>query len=200
MFYLSRSEQIALFALIALLLGGCGLLIYARGQHAAASGSGQPLFAPVAAETAASGEVVVHVTGAVSRPGVYHLPAGSRIADALDRAGGATPQAELTVLNLAARLQDGAQITVPVQGQVQAPERATPAAPSAGGRLSLNRATAAELESLPGIGPVYAQRIIAYREQKMRQEGHGFESVDELLNIAGIGPKRLAALRDCVVP
>jgi len=200
MFYLSRSEQIALFVLIALVLGGAGLLTYARGQHAAQRGAEEPLFVPGPAESPPAGEVAVHVLGAVVRPGLYRFPAGSRIADALDRAGGPTSQADLAALNLAARLQDGEQIMVPAQGQPRpAPGHALPG-PAPQRRISLNTASAAELDSLPGIGPVYAQRIIAYREQKMRQEGHGFQSVDELLDIPGIGPKRLAALRDYVVP
>jgi competence protein ComEA len=199
MLYLSRCEQIALALLIALLLGGAGLFTYARGQHASQGDSNTPIFVPAPQHQAAAVEVTVHVLGAVLQPGVYRLPPGSRIANAIERAGGATPDADLAILNQAAPLQDGIQIMVPKQGAQHAPAtRSSPGAPP--GPISLNAATAAQLESLPGIGPTYAQHIIAYRDQKMRQQGCGFQSVDELLNIHGIGPKRLAALRDYVVP
>jgi competence protein ComEA len=107
-----------------------------------------------------------------------------------------TGQADRECLDLSARVRDGEEILVPYQ----VPAGARKGLPFSHETISLNRASRQELESLPGIGPVYAERIIAYRGRKMREEGKGFESTDELLNIPGIGPRRFAAVRDLVVP
>lgn len=138
-----------------------------------------------------SGVVVVDVAGKVRRPGVVTLPAGSRVVDALRRAGGARPHADLTALNLAAVLTDGQQVLVGVRGAAAG----TPSAAAASGEapagplVDLNAASQDELESLPGVGPVTAQRILAWRT------AHGvFSSLDELLEVDGIGPKTLAEL------
>ena len=138
--------------------------------------------------------LVVDVVGAVRRPGLYRLPQGSRIADAVARAGGATAKAELALVNLAAPLADGTQIVVPARPQVGAAAPAiAPGAPT--GPVHLNSATLEQLDALPGVGPVTAQKILDYRQQ------HGaFSSVDELDAIPGIGPKRLDQLRDLVAP
>lgn len=193
MFYLSRGEQVALFALLCLLLAGAGLYTYARGRHGAAERGEQPLFVP-APEAAGSREVLVHVSGSVAAPGLYRLPEGSRVVDALEQAGGATAQADMDAVNLAAAVRDGDKLYVPAEGEAIHP----PARTGGRGLISLSDATPEELERLPGIGPVYARRIVSYREAKKEREGHGFESVDELLNVDGIGPRRLAAIRDLV--
>jgi competence protein ComEA len=144
-----------------------------------------------------SSRVVVDVVGAVRRPGLYRLPQGSRIADAVTRAGGATPKADLAQVNLAAPLADGEQVVVPKRGAVAGPASsgggATPGAPSA--PVQLSTATLEQLDTLPGVGPVTAQKILDYREK------HGaFSSVDALDAVPGIGPKRLEQLRELVVP
>jgi competence protein ComEA len=143
--------------------------------------------------------VVVDVVGAVRQPGLYRLPQGSRIADAVARAGGTTGKAELAQVNLAAPLADGEQVVVPKRGAAGAT-----AAPSGSGAgtgagptapVQLSTATLEQLETLPGIGPVMAQKILDYRTK------HGaFSSADELDAVSGIGPKRLDQLRDLVVP
>ena len=144
-----------------------------------------------------SSRVVVDVVGAVRRPGLYRLPQGSRIADAVTRAGGATPKADLAQVNLAAPLADGEQVVVPKRGALAGPASsgggATPGAPSA--PVQLSTATLEQLDTLPGVGPVTAQKILDYREK------HGaFSSVDALDAVPGIGPKRLEQLRELVVP
>jgi competence protein ComEA len=138
--------------------------------------------------------LVVDVVGAVRRPGLYRLPQGSRIADAVARAGGATRHADVALVNLAAPLADGTQVVVPVRSSVAA--GAGPASPSASaGPVHLNSATLDQLDALPGVGPVTAQKILDYRQQ------HGaFTSVDELDAIPGIGPARLEQLRKLVAP
>jgi competence protein ComEA len=144
-----------------------------------------------------SSRVVVDVVGAVRRPGLYRLAQGSRIADAIARAGGASRKADLAQVNLAAPLADGEQVVVPRRG---APGSAAgggpPAAPGAAAApVQLSTATLEQLDTLPGVGPVTAQKILDYREK------HGaFSSVDELDAVPGIGPKRLDQLRDLVVP
>lgn len=141
-----------------------------------------------AAPENASGEVVVHVAGAVSSPGVYTLPADSRVDDAV-RAAGATADADLSQLNLAQKLADGQKITVPAAGETPAPaDNAAPSDSSQSGALiNINTATQEELESLPSIGEVRAQAIITYRE-----EHGGFRTIDELKEVSGIGDKIFA--------
>jgi competence protein ComEA len=139
--------------------------------------------------------LVVDVVGAVRRPGLLRLPQGSRIVDAVARAGGATRKADLALVNLAAPLADGTQIVVPTRAPAAstAPAGTSAAAPT--GPVHLNTATLEELDVLPGVGPVTAQKILDYRAQ------HGaFANVDELDAIPGIGPKTLDELRDLVAP
>jgi len=159
---------------------------------------------PVAA--AAPRRVVVHVVGAVRRPGLYRLRDGSRVADAVRKAGGASRRADLGGLNLAAPLVDGAQILVPrrvpiasgAAGSGQPDASGLQSAPGAAAplqKLSLSTATAAQLDELPGVGPVTAQKILDYRAE------HGFiRSVDDLDAVPGIGPARIEQLRDLVTP
>ena len=145
----------------------------------------------------ARGRALVHVAGAVRRPGVYRLRAGARVVDAVERAGGARPRADLSAVNLAAEVEDGRQVLVPRRGAsaavgvAGAPPGTPGIAPAA--PIDLNTATLAQLDTLDGVGPVTAQRILEYR-----QEHGGFGSVEELGQVSGIGPKRLAALREHV--
>lgn len=203
MFYLSKSEQVAVVVLLALLVAGAGVLAYSRGHRSAGTEAG-PLFLEAPPAGGDDSGLMVHVSGAVRIPGLYRLPAGSRLADALAQAGGTMPDADVDALNLAALLEDGARLHVPSRDQpsraAATQTRPNPAAHEGPRLTSLNTATAEELERLPGIGPVYAERIIAYREQLRREEGRGFRSVDELLNVPGIGPRRLAGLRDYAIP
>jgi competence protein ComEA len=141
-----------------------------------------------------SARVVVHVVGAVRRPGLYRLRQGSRIADAVTRAGGATSKAELAGVNLAAPLADGEQVVVPQRGP-SAGSVSTGDASSGSGPVQLSTATLEELDELPGVGPVTAQKILDYR-----QEHGAFASVDELDAVPGIGPARLEQLSELVVP
>jgi competence protein ComEA len=143
--------------------------------------------------------VVVDVEGAVRRPGLVRLPSGSRVADAVSRAGGLGRKADRSAVNLAAPVADGQQVLVPRAG-MPPPGGAAGAAgaagsSSAGGPISLSSASAEQLDTLPGIGPVTARKIVAFREQ------HGpFHSVDDLDAIPGIGPARLAELQGLVTP
>lgn len=140
-----------------------------------------------------AGDVVVDVTGAVLRPGVYRLPAGSRVTDAVERAGGAGPKAQLEAVNLAARLADGQQVVVPERGPGGAGVAAG-AAPE-DGPISLGTATVEQLDTIDGIGPVTAADIVQYRD-----EHGGLASVDQLDQISGIGPATMEALRARLQP
>lgn len=137
-------------------------------------------------------EIVVHVVGAVRRPGLYRFPARSRVADAVARAGGAKPRADLTLVNLAAPLADGTQVVVPLK---VSPASNPPAAAAPAGPVHLNVATLEQLDSLPGVGPVTAQKILDYR-----QEHGAFSSLEELDAIPGIGPARIEQLQDVAAP
>lgn len=138
-------------------------------------------------------ELLVHVAGAVRRPGVYVLAGETRVIQAVRRAGGPTPAADLGAINLAAPLQDGQQVVVPRRATAASAPTAGPSPGS--GPVSISAATQAQLEALDGIGPALARRIIAWRG------GHGaVRSVDELTEVPGIGAARLDAIRGSIVP
>ena len=181
----------------ALVLAAAALaLLVVAGRTLAGAGAAaeQPPAALVAERPSAASKLVVHVAGAVHRPGLYRLAEGKRVADAVARAGGATAPADTAAINLAAPLADGIQVLIPsrVAGAAGA-AAGSDGAP--GRRVSLSSATFADLDALPGIGPVTAQKILDYRAQH-----GGFSSVDDLDAISGIGPARIEQLRDLVTP
>jgi competence protein ComEA len=184
-------------------IAGALLLIaalFVGGRYLAGAGAAEQTTAaqPVAGELRAepAPRLIVHVVGAVRRPGLYRLANGARIADALRRAGGATRRADLSLVNLAAPVSDGTQVVVPRRVSPTEEAAAGDAATGApGGPVHLNTATVEQLDELPGVGPVTAQKIVDWREQ------HGaFSSVDDLDAIPGIGPARLEQLRELVAP
>lgn len=216
---LTRPQKVLVALGLLVLLGGLVLLSLShlsRAQTASVMTYTPP-------PSISQAQIAVHVVGAVRQPGLYWLPAGSRVADAITAAGGWTGDADAGSVNLAAVLVDGQQVPVgrikpidanlkPVPGSATAPETAAPpgvaaAAPPVGTSaavaapappatpLSLNQATLEQLDNLPGVGPELAKRILYYR-----YEHGGFRSVDELGNIEGIGPGRLLELRPLVRP
>jgi competence protein ComEA len=140
-------------------------------------------------------DVVVDVTGAVHEPGVYRLPAGSRVDDAVKRAGGETGKAELDSVNLAARLADGQQVVVPERDPGGGAAAPLGSGAEEEGPISLGTATVEELDTIDGIGPVTAEDIVKFRE-----EHGGLSSVDQLDQISGIGPATMEALRERLQP
>jgi competence protein ComEA len=196
----SRS-QLATYALAAVVVVVLAVR-FMQGQARGGAGEAQAARgpAPVKIERPGPSAVLVHVAGAVSRPGVYRLHDGDRVKDAIARAGGARTGADVNAINLAAKVADGQQVVVPRRGA------AVPAAGGAGAAgagageapqtpISLNSATAEQLDTLDGVGPATAQKILEYR----REHG-GFRSIDDLGEVPGIGPKRLDALRGKVQP
>jgi competence protein ComEA len=178
----------ALLLAVVLVLGARHLL------YAGTASQASPVAAaPVRAD--AGPDLVVHVVGAVHRPGLYRFAARSRVADAVARAGGATRRADLTLINLAAPLADGTQVVVPVKTSTAAAGAAPGSATAPVGPVHLNVATPEQLDALPGVGPVTAQKILDYRQK------HGaFSSLEELDAIPGIGPARIEQLRDVAAP
>lgn len=191
---LSRS-QLAVYAAVAVAL----LLLGARAIRAEGSGEADSSFSSGGSKeftvdsSGAGGDVVVDVTGAVARPGVYRLPAGARVTDAVERAGGASGGALLEAINLAARLADGQQVVVPKRGPAGAPLSA--AGTGEEGPISLGTATVEQLDTIEGIGPVTAQDIIQFRD-----EHGGLSSVDQLDQVSGIGPATMDSLRSRLQP
>jgi competence protein ComEA len=200
----SRPQLVAyaLAALVVVVLGVRFMQGQARGSAAPGPAPSAP--GPGSGSTAGPGSVrleprpatvaLVHVAGAVRSPGVYRLRDGERVQDAVRRAGGPRAGADLNALNLAAKVADGQQVVVPRRGTAGAAGVAGAGTGEPGGPpqapISLNSATAEQLDTLDGVGPATASKILEYR----RQHG-GFRSIDDLGEIPGIGPKRLAALR-----
>ncbi len=201
---------------VAAIVGGLALLHFAGADAGGGGGSTVRVGRPAdgrAAHPGREGEgggIFVHVAGAVRRPGLVELPDASRVAEAIQRAGGPLPKAELAGVNLAARVEDGQQVIVPVRGAAGAVPPAASAPGTAGGatglpgtppgtagvpKLSLAAATIEQLDAIDGIGPTLAQRILEYRTSH-----GGFRSVGELREVEGIGEKRFATLREAVQP
>ncbi|TFV79480.1 ComEA family DNA-binding protein [Blastococcus sp. CT_GayMR19] len=186
--------------LAALLLAGWTWLDRPRVEAVLPAPAGATAGAATKAATPTVGEaagtsavVVVSVVGLVVRPGLVTLPAGARVADAVQAAGGLLPEADPASVNLAALVADGAQISVGVPGSAPGPGSGSAGAPGSGGRVDLNTATAGDLDALPGIGPVLAQRIVDHRTRN-----GPFRSVDQLDDVPGIGPATAAELAELV--
>jgi competence protein ComEA len=209
---LSRSQLIVYgaVAVVLLLVGArwirsgdargepAGEVSYADSSATSASAADQT--GSLAVEAESGTDVVVDVSGAVSDPGVYRLPAGSRVNDALQRAGGATARAEADSINLAARLTDGQQIIIPVRvkgsgGAIAGATAGSTATAESTAPISIGAATVEELDTIEGIGPVTAQNIVEFRDQQ-----GGISSVDQLDEISGIGPATMEALRSRLQP
>ncbi|HMI81136.1 MAG TPA: ComEA family DNA-binding protein [Solirubrobacterales bacterium] len=190
---LSRTQVVVYAAVaVALLLVGARAIRGeggAESSYAVAAGGSEARTFSIGGS---SGDLVVDVTGAVRRPGVYRMPAGSRVNDAVTRAGGPTGKAELEAVNRAARLADGQQVVVPerVPGG-----GALGAAATEDGPISLGTATVEQLEEIDGIGPVTAADIVEFRDQH-----GGLSSIDQLDQVPGIGPATMEALRERLQP
>ncbi len=193
------TRHIVVLAILALVAVAVAVVAITRTSATAVplvSASGEASSAPASAQASPAPAMMrVHVAGAVMKPGVVTVPEGSIVQDAIAAAGGLTPEADAGDLNLAGPLTDGTQIVIGTKGSPRGDVvgGAPSTAGSEGGRLNLNQATQAQLEDLPGIGPVTAQAIIAWRE-----EHGGFTSVAELRQISGIGPKTFAKLEPLV--
>lgn len=175
-----------------LVAGAAAVLSFALnapGGSRAVGPSGQPSGVPTGSAAAADGSgtrILVHVLGAVAEPGLYELRDGERIVDAVAAAGGFAEDADQAALNLARALADGEQVYVPAVGEEPPVPQEAP-----GGLVNLNTADASELETLPGLGPELAARIVEWRT-----ENGPFASVDDLLKVTGIGAKTVSGLAD----
>jgi competence protein ComEA len=191
---LSRGEITGLIVVLVAVLGGAGLW-YARSlpKPVTIAESGPGAAKPAVSPTSSPAMLIVDVAGAVRTPGVYEFAEGERVVDAIERAGGPRPKADLSLLNLAAPLVDGTQILVPKIGPAVTGVPGETAPGSSSGLINVNTASVTELETLSGIGEVLAATIVEYRTQN-----GPFASVDDLLDVSGIGPATLEEIRDQV--
>lgn len=193
---LSRGELIGVVAIVAVTIVGAGLW-YVRSLPKPVEVLAEPsppIPAPGGSPSVPAEPVLVDVAGWVRRPGVYEFDPEARVVDAIEAAGGARPGALLQSLNLAAPLVDGTQVYVPKEGEVPpAPAPGSVSGGTSGALINVNTATAADLEALPGIGEVIAQAIVDHRT-----ENGAFTSVDQLLDVSGIGDVTLEEIRELV--
>lgn len=193
MIHLERRYQI-------LLAGILGIVLFAGGIFYARHYLSPPPPLAVNSSAGSGGVIKVHVAGAVERPGLYELPTGTRVMDAIEMAS-PVPEADINLLNLAAVLIDGQKVQVPRKGEAPTPAVGTNSGQGAGGpgtglvlgKVNLNTASLAELDTLPGIGPALAQRIIDYRQQK-----GGFRRIEDVKNVSGIGDKVFVQIKDLI--
>ena len=192
-----RSEKILIVVCVALAMAGAAWFYLSSDKASKVTPlenpSGKTAQNENAGEAQNATKIMVHVAGNVNNPGVYELPYGSRVKDALDAAGGANADADVNALNLVEVVTDGQKITVPskvstvtIGSLAQSPG----AVDSAGGAVNINTADEKTLEELPGVGPELAKRIIEYRAQQT------FTSVEELKNVSGIGDKKFEKIKD----
>ena len=183
-----------------MLAGILGIVLFAGGIFYARHYLSPP--PPLAVNSSADlgGVIKVHVAGAVEKPGLYELPTGARVMDAIEKAS-PVPEADINLLNLAAVLSDGQKVQVPRKGEAATPTAGTNPSQGAGGpgtgqdsgKVNLNTASLAELDTLPGVGPALAQRIIDYRQQK-----GGFRRIEDIKNVSGIGDKVFTQIKDLI--
>jgi competence protein ComEA len=206
-------QTVGLTGLCVLALGGMsyvGSLQSSPAPPASFQTNASPAASKPASVATSTEPVVVHVVGAVNSPGLVTMPAGSRVIDAIKRVGGSKADADMDAINLAAKLVDGTQLMVPHKNVIQSPsadstysggdnsyvsESASPkpnrsVTGGGGGPVSLNTASAAQLDALPGVGPATAKKIIDYRLAH-----GGFGSIEELMSVKGIGPKKFAKMK-----
>src|SRR5690554_1370289 len=187
----ARSLSLSKAAVVILLLvaAAVAVLVSALGSH----GTSVPIaeVRPTSSPRSVEPLIYVHLLGAVAHPGLYALPPDSRAIDAVAAAGGFTPTADRAALNLARFLSDGEQVYVPAEGEV--PQDLLGPQGTVGGKVNLNTADGATLETLPGVGPALAARIIAWRDTNGR-----FTSPEDLKGVSGIGEKTFAAMEDLV--
>jgi competence protein ComEA len=185
---------------LVLLIAGIAVLVSAFTPRGTSTTAARPTASATAGDRRVSTDnpagdqspsAFVHVVGQVNKPGLYELAAGSRVVDAVSAAGGFTATADQTQLNLAQLVEDGQQIVVPTQGAAPAAGEPVPSTDgAAGAKVNINSADATTLQTLDGIGPALAQRIVAYRSAH-----GGFRTVSDLQNVTGIGPKKFAAIK-----
>lgn len=190
MFDFTRREQIFLAVITVIIIGTSGIVFWTKEKSAAIV---TPPPSPVEQhkEPVKPKEVVVYVSGAVKQPGVIKLPPESRVIDALNLLGGALPSADLNGVNLAALLVDGQQIHIPNQGDVGSGNVMTVGSKTPAGKVNINTADAAVLDTLPGVGPAMAQKIIDYRKNN-----GPFHTLEDIKKIPGIGESKYLNLKD----